>query len=97
MKAILMATITVSIMLSFFLQLVVIAQDSSETALSFADSMNMQLKCTHDGIPLSECQTPSMNMSNSQLQNSEYKRKLESHIYDTQDAISSFHNQVITE
>jgi hypothetical protein len=95
MKAILMASITVSLILSFFLQLVVIAQDSSETALSFADTMNMQLKCTHEGIALSECDVTNGTRS-TQLQN-QHEQELLLHMQDTQSAIATFHENILRE
>jgi hypothetical protein len=89
MRTLIMVTMSMTLVLSFFAQLVVIAQDSSETTLSFADNMNLQLKCTHDGIPLSECQT---NKTTQQQ-----KLELEEQLRRTQLALAEFEKQSITQ
>ena len=48
-------SIVVILMLNLGFQLIVLAQDASSTTVSFATQMTEQLKCTHNGIPLAEC------------------------------------------
>ncbi len=56
MKGLFIGAVVVTIMLNLGFQLIVLAQDASDTTISFATQMTDQLKCTHDGIPLTECQ-----------------------------------------
>lgn len=55
MKALILVPIVATLMLGFVLQLVDIAESSSEKTLDFADDMNLAMDCAVRGIPIQEC------------------------------------------
>ena len=56
MKELLIAPVVIGILLSFFVQLEAIANDTSNQAIAFADDMNSGLDCVLDGKLLVDCQ-----------------------------------------
>jgi hypothetical protein len=56
MKELLIAPVVIGILLSFFVQLESIANDTSVKAIAFADDMDSGLSCVLDGKLLVDCQ-----------------------------------------
>ena len=56
MKELLVGPVVIGILLSFFVQLESIANDTSTQAIAFADDMDSGLNCVLDGKLLVDCQ-----------------------------------------
>jgi hypothetical protein len=66
MKAMILASVSVVIMLGFMLQLVDIADSTSNKALHFADSMDRAMDCAISGVSLDVCSPELKNTDFSQ-------------------------------